>query len=97
MLCQCYIFTKNADTKAKEPARQNARNWLSIYVLGEKRLELLRIATLDPKSSASAIPPLARVNVSYSAYHSPLAIINAKKAPLGCSFDFRAAAGKTVI
>lgn len=28
-------------------------------MVGEKRLELLHIAVLDPKSSASAIPPLA--------------------------------------
>ncbi len=32
-------------------------------MVGEKRLELLHLAILDPKSSASAIPPLALVNV----------------------------------
>ena len=30
-------------------------------LVGERRVELLRLAALDPKSSVSAIPPLARV------------------------------------
>ena len=29
--------------------------------MGERRVELLRLAALDPKSSVSAIPPLARI------------------------------------
>jgi hypothetical protein len=35
-----------------------------IEMVGEKRLELLHLAILDPKSSASAIPPLARLETA---------------------------------
>lgn len=34
-------------------------------MVGEERLELSRIATPDPKSDASAIPPLAREFAKY--------------------------------
>ena len=33
---------------------------MQVKQMGEERVELSRIATLDPKSSASTIPPLAR-------------------------------------
>ena len=55
---------KVSSTKTGTPDRNRRLCTLYLvlcsFLVGERRVELLRLAALDPKSSVSAIPPLAR-------------------------------------